>query len=43
VPLRAIQSRLIDRFGSLDPSDGDNAERFSLSARMMKCDDAGWW
>ncbi len=36
VPLRAIQSGLIDRFGALDPTDGGNAERFSLSARMTK-------
>ena len=30
-PLRAIQEGLIDRFGSLDPSDGSRSERFSLS------------
>jgi outer membrane receptor protein involved in Fe transport len=43
VPLRAITSGEIGRFGSLDPTDGGNAERFSLSARMVKSDDAGWW
>jgi hypothetical protein len=30
MPLRAITSGEIDRFGSLDPTDGGNAERFSL-------------
>jgi outer membrane receptor protein involved in Fe transport len=43
VPLRAIQSGLIDRFGALDPTDGGNTERFSLSARMVKSDDNGFW
>jgi outer membrane cobalamin receptor len=31
-PLRAIQEGLINRFGTLDPSDGNISERFSLSA-----------
>jgi hypothetical protein len=35
MPLRAITSGEIDRFGSLDPTDGGNAERFSLSAAAM--------
>ena len=43
VPLRAIESGLIDRFGALDPTDGGNAERFSLSARMVKSEDSGFW
>jgi len=43
VPLRAITSGQIDRFGEIDPTDGGNANRFSLSARMVKSDDAGWW
>ena len=30
-PLRAVQQGLIDRFGSLDPSDGSFSERHSLS------------
>jgi outer membrane receptor protein involved in Fe transport len=30
-PLRAIQEGLIGRFGSLDPSDGNLSERYSLS------------
>jgi outer membrane receptor protein involved in Fe transport len=43
VPLRAITSGQIDRFGEIDPTDGGNANRFSLSARMVNSDDAGWW
>jgi hypothetical protein len=43
VPLRAIVSGQLDRFGEIDPTDGGNASRFSLSARMAKSDDAGWW
>jgi outer membrane receptor protein involved in Fe transport len=43
VPLRAITSGQIDRFGEIDPTDGGNADRFSLSARMVNTDDAGWW
>jgi outer membrane receptor protein involved in Fe transport len=30
-PLRAIQQGLIDRFGTLDPTDGSSSERISLS------------
>ena len=30
-PLRAIQQGLIDRFGTLDPTDGNRSERISLS------------
>jgi outer membrane receptor protein involved in Fe transport len=43
VPLRAIASGQLDRFGEIDPTDGGNANRFSLSARVVKSDDAGWW
>src|SRR5258706_491160 len=43
VPLRAIDSGLIGRFGALDPTDGGNTERFSLSARMVKSEDDGFW
>ncbi|MDB5426716.1 MAG: TonB-dependent receptor [Phenylobacterium sp.] len=32
-PLRAIQEGLIDRFGTLDPTDGSSSERISLSGR----------
>ncbi|HEX2815070.1 MAG TPA: TonB-dependent receptor, partial [Phenylobacterium sp.] len=33
-PLRAIQEGLIDRFGTLDPTDGSSSERASLSAHF---------
>jgi hypothetical protein len=33
IPQRAVDSGLIDRFGSLDPTDAGEARRFSLSAR----------
>ncbi len=36
VPVRAVASGLIDRFGSLDPTDGGNAHRFSLSGRWSR-------
>jgi len=39
-PQRAIQQGLIGRFGTLDPSDGGKAERFSLSAELAR-DDVG--
>jgi hypothetical protein len=32
VPLRAIQSGLISRFGNLDPSNGGESQRYSLNA-----------
>ncbi len=35
-PLRAIAAGLIDRFGSLDPSDGGQAQRGSVSAQYFK-------
>jgi len=35
-PLRAITEGLIDRFGSLDPSDGGQARRASLSGEYFK-------
>lgn len=38
VPLRAIQSGAIGRYGALDPTDGGNAERFSLSGRVRQSD-----
>jgi hypothetical protein len=38
---RAITSGLIDRFGSLDPSDGGDASRFSLSSRFARTTDFG--
>jgi len=35
-PVRAITEGLIDRFGSLDPSDGGEAQRASLSGEFLK-------
>lgn len=43
VPQRAIKSGLLDRFGSEDPSDGGNTNRFALSGRVAQSDDAGSW
>jgi hypothetical protein len=33
-PLRALQQGLIDRFGTLNPTDGSSSERLSLSAHL---------
>jgi hypothetical protein len=33
IPLRAVETGLIDRFGTLDPTDGGRSHRYSLSAR----------
>jgi outer membrane receptor protein involved in Fe transport len=41
IPQRAVP--LIGRFGSEDPSDGGNTNRFALSARIAGTDDAGSW
>lgn len=41
VPQRAIATGLLDRFGSEDPSDGGNTNRFALSARVAQSDDVG--
>ena len=43
VPLRAITSGQIGRFGSEDPTDGGNTDRFSLSGRVAQTDEAGSW
>ncbi|SPP96305.1 MULTISPECIES: TonB-dependent receptor [Bradyrhizobium] len=43
VPQRAITSGLLDRYGSEDPSDGGNADRFALSGRIAQTDDTGSW
>jgi outer membrane receptor protein involved in Fe transport len=43
VPQRAITSGLLDRFGSEDPSDGGNTNRFALSGRVAQSDDLGFW
>jgi len=41
VPLRAITSGQIGLYGALDPTDGGNAERFSISGRYRDSDAAG--
>ena len=38
---RAVTSGLIDRFGTLDPTDGGEASRFSLSSRFANSNDYG--
>lgn len=43
VPQRAIANGLLDRFGSEDPSDGGNTNRFALSARVAQSNDVGSW
>jgi outer membrane receptor protein involved in Fe transport len=43
VPQRAITFGQIGRFGSEDPTDGGNSNRFALSARVAQSDDAGSW
>ena len=43
VPLRAIQSDQIGLYGSEDPTDGGNTDRFALSGRIAGTDDAGSW
>lgn len=43
IPQRAILSGELDRFGAIDPSDGGNTDRFSLSARIAGTDEAGSW
>src|SRR5262249_28102763 len=39
VAARAVTSGLISRFGSLDPTDGGNSSRYSLSARWRRSDE----
>jgi hypothetical protein len=43
VPLRAIASGVIPLYGELDPTDGGNTSRLSLSARVAQSDLAGSW
>lgn len=38
VPLRAVESGIIDRFGTLDPTDGGSSHRYSLSGRWNQTD-----
>jgi outer membrane receptor protein involved in Fe transport len=43
VPLRAINSGLIGLYGELDPTDGGDTSRFSLSGRVAQSDADGSW
>jgi outer membrane receptor protein involved in Fe transport len=43
VPQRAVVSGELPRFGAQDPTDGGNADRFALSARVAGTDDDGSW
>jgi hypothetical protein len=43
VPQRAIGSGQIGLYGSEDPTDGGNTNRFALSARIAQSDGAGSW
>jgi hypothetical protein len=43
VPLRAITSGAIDRFGFIDPTGGGESSRYSLSARWEHAGDRGRW
>ena len=36
IPLRAVESGLIDRYGTLDPTDGGDSYRYSLSGRWSQ-------
>ncbi|MRW92959.1 TonB-dependent receptor plug domain-containing protein [Duganella sp. FT80W] len=38
VPLRAVESGLIGRYGAIDPTDGGDSARYSLSCAMRKRD-----
>lgn len=39
IPLRAVQTGELDRFGSVDPTDGGDTQRYSLSGRWSRRDD----
>src|SRR5262249_53989932 len=43
VPLRAMTSGQLGRFDAIDPTDGGNTDRFSLSGRVAQTDDLGSW
>jgi outer membrane receptor protein involved in Fe transport len=43
IPLRAIDAGLIGLYGELDPTDGGDTSRFSLSARLAQSDSDGSW
>ncbi|GGC67823.1 TonB-dependent receptor [Undibacterium terreum] len=41
IPLRAVQSGLIDRYGAIDPTDGGRSSRYSLSYALHKRNQLG--
>ena len=43
VALRGITTGQIGAYGALDPTDGGDTSRYSLSARMAQTDDGGLW
>jgi TonB dependent receptor/TonB-dependent Receptor Plug Domain len=43
IPQRAVDEGLIDRYGSLNPSDGGESQRYSLSARWVRTSDTTAW
>jgi hypothetical protein len=43
VAKRAVESGLIDRFGTLDPTDGGKSHRYSLSGEWHSGDKDGMW
>ena len=36
VPLRAIEEKILDRFGEIDPSDGGNSQRYGLNGEWHR-------
>jgi hypothetical protein len=42
-PLRAIETGQIGLYGEIDPTDGGDTSRYSLSARMAQSDSDGSW
>ena len=41
IPKRAVDSGLIDRFGNIDPTDGGNSHRYSLSSEWHRQNSTG--
>lgn len=43
IPMRAVDSGMLDRFGFIDPSDGGDSQRYSLSAAFTHHDGDVMW
>jgi outer membrane receptor protein involved in Fe transport len=43
IPLRGIDEGLVGPYGEIDPTDGGDTSRFSLSARLAQSDNDGSW